>query len=118
MLAALNYTAPLLAEVEKFANLLLVGRSNDSCVVEVSLTFFRLFRQDVAVVSVFPFDLAGACEGETLFGGGIGLYFRHFAKNLVVKNYLGTWCLRSLIYKSPTHITRADARYCVNIIFF
>lgn len=77
-------TALRLAEIKELANLLLVGGSHEAGVVEVSLTLFRLFGKDVAVVSVFPFDLAGACEGEALFRSGISLYFRHFVKNLVV----------------------------------
>lgn len=85
MLADWKYLRCGLAEVEELANLLLVGRCHESCVVEISLTLLRLFRKDVAVISVFPFDLAGAGECETLFRSGISLYFRHFVKNLVVK---------------------------------
>jgi hypothetical protein len=85
MLAVSNRLRCGLAEVEELAYLLLVGRSYETGVVEVSLTLFRLLGKDVAVVSVFPFDLAGAGEGKALFRSGISLYFRHFAKNLVVK---------------------------------
>lgn len=75
-----------LAKAKELANLLEVCILYQSCVVEISLTLFRLFRKDVAVISVFPFDFAGAGECETLFRSGISLYFRHFVKNLVVKN--------------------------------
>lgn len=84
MLAVPIGSAPRLAEIEKLAHLTAVSGSHECGVVKISLTFFRLLREDVAVISVFPFDLAGACEGKTLFGGGISLYFRHFVKNLVV----------------------------------
>ena len=68
------------AEVEELAHLLDVGRSHQAGVVEISLALFRLLGKDVAVVSVFPFDLAGAGERKTLFRSGIRLYFRHFVK--------------------------------------
>ena len=48
--------------------------------VQISLTLFRLLCQDVAVVSVFPLDLAGARQREALSGGGVGFYLRHGLK--------------------------------------
>ena len=52
--------------------------------VEISLTFFRLFGQDVAVVSVFSFDFAGTGEREAFLGSGIGLYLWHFVEKILV----------------------------------
>ena len=52
--------------------------------VKISLTFFALLGQDVAVVSVFPLDFPCAGEREALLRSGIGLYFRHCFENLVV----------------------------------
>ena len=68
----------LSTKVEKFANLVNVGRCHQSGLVEVSFAFLGLLRQDVAVVSVFPFDFACACEGETLLRGRVSLNFWHF----------------------------------------
>jgi len=84
MLAVSNRLRCGSTEIEKFANLLNVGRIYKAHLDEVSLTLFRLLCKDMAVVSMFPFDFAGAGEGKALFRSGISLYFRHFAKNLVV----------------------------------
>lgn len=51
-----------LAKVKELANLLEVCILNQSCVVEISLTLFALLCQNVAVISVFPFDFP--CAGE------------------------------------------------------
>ena len=69
-----------LSDVEKVAHLLYVGFVDDAGVVEVSLTFCGFFGQDVAVVSVFALNLAGAGQSETFFRGGVGFYFWHFSK--------------------------------------
>ena len=68
----------ILSEVKKITHLFLIGAGHESCVVEVSLTFFTLLSQDVAVISVFPFDFPCAGERETLLRRGIGLYLWHF----------------------------------------
>lgn len=78
MLAALNRLRCGLAKIEEFAHLLYVGRCHETGVVEISLTLFGFLGKDVAVVGVFPLNLAGAGKREALSRSGIGLYFRHF----------------------------------------
>ena len=67
-----------LAEVEKRLHLAHVGAVYKSGVVEVSLTLGALLCQNVAVVSVFSFDLSCAGERETLLRRAVGLYLWHF----------------------------------------
>ena len=55
-----------LAKAKELANLLEVCILYQSCVVEISLTLFALLCQNVAVVSVFPFDFPCAGERKTL----------------------------------------------------
>lgn len=50
--------------------------------VEVAFALLRLLGQDVAVISVFSFHFSGAGEREALLRRGIGLYLRHWLKNL------------------------------------
>ncbi len=64
--AVFNPVASVLTEVEKFLDSLGVGSGHECCVVEVSLTLFRLLGQNVAVVSVLSLDLPCAGEREAL----------------------------------------------------
>ena len=45
--------------------------------VEVSLLFLGLLREDVAVISVLPLDLSRSGKREALFGTGIGFKLCH-----------------------------------------
>ena len=67
-----------LAEVKEFANLTHVGACHESGLVKIAFALLALLCQDVAMISVFPFDFPCAGERETLFRRGIGLNFRHF----------------------------------------
>ena len=46
--------------------------------VEVTLLGRLLLGEDVTVISMLAFDFAGAGEGETLLGSGLGLHCRHY----------------------------------------
>lgn len=67
-----------------------VSIRHKSGVVEISLTFFRLFSQDVAMISVFPFDFPCAGERETLLRRGIGLYLWHLIKKFSCLKFTST----------------------------
>ena len=67
-----------LAEIEKRLHLAHVCAVYECSVVEVSLTLSALLCQNVAVVSVFSFDLSCAGERETLLRRAVGLYLWHF----------------------------------------
>lgn len=58
----------------------LVGRRNDGRVGQIAFLFGGFLGEDVAFVSVFPLDLSGAGEVETLLGSGVGFHLRHFDK--------------------------------------
>lgn len=45
--------------------------------VQISLTFFGLLGEDVAVVSMLPLDLSRSGKRETLFGTGVGFKLCH-----------------------------------------
>ena len=54
-------------------------------VYDHSFLFSCFLCQDVAFVSVFPFDFSSTGEVETLLSGTITFHLWHFTKNLVVK---------------------------------
>ena len=56
----------------------LVVTAHKGGVVEVALLGRLLLGQDVTVVSMLSLDLAGAREGETLLGSGLGFHSRHY----------------------------------------
>ena len=47
--------------------------------IQITLLFLGLLRQDVAVKGMTPFDFTRSGKGEPLFGTGISLYFWHFS---------------------------------------
>ena len=53
--------------------------------VEVALLGRLLLGQDVTVVSMLSLDLAGAGEGETLLGSGLGFHSRHYFTVFLVR---------------------------------
>lgn len=59
-----------------------IGLLEKSEVIKVSLTFFGLLGEDVAVVSVLPLDFSRSGKRETLFGTGVGLKLCHCFKKL------------------------------------
>ena len=56
----------------------LVVTAHEGRVVEVALLCRLLLGEDVAVVSMLAFDFAGAGEGKTLLGSGLGLHSWHY----------------------------------------
>ena len=56
----------------------LVVAAHKGGVVEVALLGRLLLGQDVTVVSMLSLDLAGAGEGETLLGSGLGFHSWHY----------------------------------------
>jgi hypothetical protein len=56
----------------------LIGLVNKRRVSQSQLAFFRLFSQDVAFESVFPFDFSRARHFKAFLGAGFGFHFRHF----------------------------------------
>ena len=44
---------------------------------DMAFALFRFFGQDVAFESMFPLDVSGARNPESLFGAGVGLHFWH-----------------------------------------
>ena len=56
----------------------LVVTAHESGVVEVTLLGRLLLGEDVTVVSMLAFDLAGAGKSETLLGSGLGFHSRHY----------------------------------------
>ena len=59
-----------------------IGLLEKSEVSKVSLTFFGLLGEDVAVVSVLPLDFSRSGKREALFGTGVGLKLCHCFKKL------------------------------------
>jgi len=45
--------------------------------IKVSLTFFGLLGEDVAMISVFPLNFSRSGKREALFGTGVGFQFGH-----------------------------------------
>jgi hypothetical protein len=52
---------------------------NQTGLCQISLLLFGLLRQDMTLISMFPFDFSCSGKGEPLFGTGISLHFWHFA---------------------------------------
>jgi hypothetical protein len=44
---------------------------------KITFTLDALFGQNVAFVSMLPFDFTGARKSESFFGSGFGLHFWH-----------------------------------------
>ena len=51
---------------------------NEGAVSQVTFSFLGLFGQNVAVIGVVSFHLAGAGERESLLRCGFGFHFWHF----------------------------------------
>lgn len=45
--------------------------------IKVSLTFFGLLGEDVAMISVFPLNFSRSGKREALFGTGVGFKLCH-----------------------------------------
>ncbi len=54
-------------QAQKLFYLAYIGLVQNSELVKVPFLLFGLFGQDVAVVSVLPFDFTGSGKGEPLF---------------------------------------------------
>ena len=48
---------------------------------DMTFAFFRFFGKDMAFESVFPFDVSGAGDPESLLGAGVGFHFWHNSEN-------------------------------------
>ena len=44
---------------------------------DMAFAFFRFLGKDMAFESVFPFDVSGAGDPESLLGAGVGFHFWH-----------------------------------------
>ena len=95
----------ILTKSKKSLHLALVGGCHESGVVQITFTLFAFLRQNVAVVSMFSFDLTGASQCKALLRCAVCLYFWHCCLKLVVINlprHNGILsilpCLRSLYY--------------------
>ena len=71
-----------LTHTQEVTYLLHILSHYDSAVIQVSLLFFCLLCQDVAVVCVMTLYLACTGECESLLSTGISLYFWHNCFNL------------------------------------
>ena len=67
-----------LLQAKQLAHALHVGFVHQAHVREVAFLLLRLFRQDVAFVSMFPFNFPCSGKSESFFGTGVSLHFRHF----------------------------------------
>ena len=54
-----------------------VCRVNRSCMSNMTLTFLGFFCKDVAFKSMFPFNVSGAGDFESLLGAGVSFHFWH-----------------------------------------
>jgi hypothetical protein len=52
---------------------------NQTSFGQITLSFGGFLSQDVAFVSVLPFDFSCSGQSETLFSGRFGFYFWHFS---------------------------------------
>lgn len=59
------------------------------CISQVTFSFGGFFGQDMAFVSMLPFNLAGTREGKSLLGSGLCLHLWHYSKFYVE---LFSWC--------------------------